>query len=659
MGHAHASVYSPHRARVRSSVPLEPPFYLGPYKVVDQIGAGGFATVFKAVVEGEMGFQRTVALKVLHGHVTRDDPEIVKMLADEARLMSRMQHPNIVYVQWFGQLDHPQDGRVFGMLMELVQGRSLRSLLEEARNLGDALPTSVVLDLYLDIARALAFAHNLHDDDGHPLGLVHRDLKPDNVMISSQGIVKLLDFGIAKATGRLAQKTATDLVRGTVQYMSPEQIKGAKDLDFRSDLFSFGAMLWEALTNRRLITADTVVAAIHQVASFSSDEALSAIAKGPPGLTALLARLLDPDRNNRFDSTDAVVDALQTIRGQVPAERPTAVYLREHVSPTGKTAAVRTPSGPSSRGTEDTELVRSAGASRVRSNPPTLDETETIDSGSVGLSAPFDATRSIPPSPALFPPGSIPPPSPPDPVPPTRLVPSPAHAAPGEPPRRSMAAWIAVPILVAVGVVIGGVGLRALDAPPDPTPLAVASDAPEPVAEPTPVAVDTPAEPLGDRMAREIQAKVGMKTGERPLGDRRAEGIQADIEAAMEEANAEIGAAFREMNAGTDAALAASKALVPASITPTPKATPAPTPVEVGPPGRLRLSADHPFEVVVDGRTWTARDARRGIELPAGTWPVTVRCLQCPPGVTPSLQQSIEVPSGGTSTQVLKFPEAG
>lgn len=601
---------------------LEPPFYLGPYKVVDRLGAGGFATVFQAVVEGEMGFQRTVALKVLHGHVTQDDPDIVKMLADEARLMSRMQHPNIVYVQWFGQLDHPQDGKVFGMLMEYVQGRSLRSLLEESRGLDESLPLTVVLDLYLDIARALAFAHNLHGEDGAPLGLVHRDLKPDNVMISGQGVVKLLDFGIAKATGRLAQKTATDLVRGTVQYMSPEQIKGAKDLDFRSDLFSFGAMLWEAITNRRLIKADSVVAAIHQVASFSSDEALAAVNNAPPGLSALLAKLLDPARENRPASTDAVVDALQQIRGQVKADQPTAAFLRSRVSRLGDTAAIATPAALASRGTEDTELVPSAGAAPA----PVLEETAAIDSAEVGVPPPGPTRSMVPPRPA-------PPAPPPAPAP---APPPPAASTPA--PRRNP---LLTPLLVVAGILVGVLGLRAFegrDTPaPSPTPVAAVTPAPStpaPVATPTPapvVAEATPA-PAAVRPTPRPPSEVAeaMKEARQDLREAREEVREAMSGVGLP---AELGALVEESTREVEAALAAP-----------------------GGEGRLRVSADHPFEVVIGNQTWTARDARRGIDLPAGSHTVTLRCLQCPPGIATTLSETVEVPADDTTTRVLKFP---
>ena len=309
----------------------KPPFYLGPYKVVSELGAGGFATVYKAVVEGDMGFSRAVALKVLHGHVVEDNPTVVMMLADEARLLARMQHPNIVYVQWFGQLQHPDEGTVFAMMMEHVEGRSFRSMMDDARAAAEIIPLSVMLDVHTDVARGLAFAHGLRDDQGAPLGLVHRDLKPDNVMISTHGAIKLLDFGIAKASDRLAEKTRTDMVRGTVHYMSPEQVSG-QDLDFRSDLFSFGAMLFEGVARRRLIGAPTVMAALHEVATFDVERGLSRGGDLPPGIVGILRRTLAPRRADRYASTEQLVADLEELRASIRAPQATSMFLRERVA---------------------------------------------------------------------------------------------------------------------------------------------------------------------------------------------------------------------------------------------------------------------------------------------------------------------------------------
>ncbi|MCP4869739.1 MAG: serine/threonine protein kinase [Proteobacteria bacterium] len=322
---------------------MQVPFQLGRYKVVGQVGAGGFATVYRAKVEGDMGFSRDVALKVLHPHITSESPDVVAMLADEARLLSRMQHPNIVYVQWFGRMANPDGGELFGMTMEYVEGRSWRSVLQEAQRGSEGVPMSVILDVHTDIARGLEFAHGLTGDDGHSLGLVHRDLKPDNIMVSSRGVVKLLDFGIAKARDRLASATETDLVRGTVHYMSPEQVYGVKDLDFRSDLFSFGAMLFEAIVGTRMIEADTVIPAVREIADFDPTPPLGMVAAVRPELVPILEKLVAKERDDRFESTSELVEALVRARGVVEAKQPTTAWLAARAEPLGETQAVKTP----------------------------------------------------------------------------------------------------------------------------------------------------------------------------------------------------------------------------------------------------------------------------------------------------------------------------
>lgn len=321
-------------ARVYSSEPVSDltfPFYLGQYKVLSQLGAGGFATVYRAVVEGEMGFQREVALKVLHAHITRSNPEVVAMLADEARLLARMQHPNIVYVQWFGQLDHPVNGRVFAMMMEYVPGRTLRQLQRKAWEDKSPVPLSVMMDIHLDVLRALRFAHTRVGSDGQPLHLVHRDLKPDNVMITAEGAVKLLDFGIAKASERLVDKTESNMVRGTVHYMSPEQVRG-EDLDFRSDLFALGAMLFEALTGKRLIQGRTLISAMHQVAIFELEPAMEQVEPLLPEVVPVLRRMLAPDREDRYESTEDALQALQEVRDAVGTDEQATRWLSRKVA---------------------------------------------------------------------------------------------------------------------------------------------------------------------------------------------------------------------------------------------------------------------------------------------------------------------------------------
>jgi|GEM_PF-3086824 len=375
------------------------PFYLGPYKVVSELGAGGFATVYRAIVQGEMGFSREVALKVLHPHITRSDRGVVKMLADEALLLARMQHPNIVYVQWFGQLEHPTEGMVFAMMMEYVPGRTLREIQDETRGIAP-LPLSVALDIHLDILKGLRFAHEIKSADGSALNLVHRDLKPDNVIISKEGAVKLLDFGIAKASERLVDKTEANMVRGTVHYMSPEQVRG-EELDARSDLFAFGAMLFETLTGRRMISGSTLISAMHKVAAFEPDQVFGHIEEVVPEAIPVLRKFIAQNRDDRYATTAEALKALRVLRDQVPSSEVSSVFL---------SSKVRAYSPAVMADTRDISLMGDAPAGSVRQGPPMVSgagqSVPDLPTGAVvaaGLTADLvpptvDQTRIAPPS---------------------------------------------------------------------------------------------------------------------------------------------------------------------------------------------------------------------------------------------------------------------
>jgi serine/threonine protein kinase len=297
--------------------PLEAAFEptdLGPYRLVSRLGSGGFATVFKAIVRGELGFEREVALKLLHPGIIERNPGMTRALADEARLLGRLRHPNIVAAQWFGTLQPAEGAPVWALVMDYVEGRSWRSLLAEAAARGRPLPPAEIYDVHLGVARGLAYAHTLRDERGEPMGLVHRDLKPENVMVSTQGEVKLLDFGIAKARDRLADTTDSGSVRGTVSYMSPEQVRGI-EVDFRSDYFALGTMLFEALTNLRLFQADEVVVSMYRIAHLRIDDALLPLHRVAPRAVPVLRSLLHPERDERFPSGEHLVAALEALQG--------------------------------------------------------------------------------------------------------------------------------------------------------------------------------------------------------------------------------------------------------------------------------------------------------------------------------------------------------
>jgi serine/threonine protein kinase len=213
------------------------------YELLDLIGSGGMAELFRARIVGEQGFYKIVAIKRVLPQLSNDQ-DFVHMLVDEARTVSHLSHPNIAEIY---ELRRDSDGGFF-IAMEFVPGPSLGAVL---RKLGEAhalLPPACAIDVVIHVLEALDYAHRMTDPEGQPLNVIHRDVSPDNVLITRDGAVKLADFGLAKAQGRLTH-TRQGTIKGKLAYMSPEQARGIA-VDPRSDIFSAGLVLWEALTGR-------------------------------------------------------------------------------------------------------------------------------------------------------------------------------------------------------------------------------------------------------------------------------------------------------------------------------------------------------------------------------------------------------------------------
>jgi eukaryotic-like serine/threonine-protein kinase len=216
----------------------------GKYRLVAELGQGGMADVILALSQGPVGFSKLVVIKRLRDHLA-EDPEFVGMLIDEARLAARLNHPNIVHTHEVGEIG----GRFF-MAMEYLVGQPLTRLRRRAKRKKKPLSLEAELQILSDVLGALHYAHELTDFDGTPLGVVHRDVTPSNVFVTYDGVVKLVDFGIAKATGR-STETRTGVVKGKMTYMPPEQALG-QHVDQRADVFSVGVMFWEAITGARM-----------------------------------------------------------------------------------------------------------------------------------------------------------------------------------------------------------------------------------------------------------------------------------------------------------------------------------------------------------------------------------------------------------------------
>jgi serine/threonine protein kinase len=273
------------------------------YEILAKLAEGGMAEIFLARGASTGGVGRYVVLKrVLRERAT--DPHFLKMFLDEARLAAQLQHPNIAQVYDIGKL-----GDSYFFTMEYVHGETVRAILQRAAALKKPLPLASVLTIAAGSAAGLSHAHDRIGIDRRPLGIVHRDVSPSNLMVGYEGHVKLVDFGVAKATDRL-QETRSGTVKGKISYMSPEQCRG-RHVDRRSDLFSLGIVLWEMLTTERLFRKPSdfeIMAAIveHPVPPPSSRRA-----DVTPEFDAVVAKLLAKDPDDRFQTAEELVATLE------------------------------------------------------------------------------------------------------------------------------------------------------------------------------------------------------------------------------------------------------------------------------------------------------------------------------------------------------------
>jgi eukaryotic-like serine/threonine-protein kinase len=221
---------------------------LGRYVLYGEIARGGMASVHLSRLLGPVGFARTVAIKRLHPHYA-SNPEVVAMFLEEARLAVRVQHPNVASVLDIVELDQ----EIF-LVMDYVHGESLARLWDPEQPIDPRLAAAVMTQALL----GLHAAHEARDERGAPLGIVHRDVSPQNILVGEDGVARVVDFGIAKAIARSHGKTTIGMVKGKLAYMAPERLGQQPCIDRRADIFSAGVVLWELLTGRRLFQGSDV-----------------------------------------------------------------------------------------------------------------------------------------------------------------------------------------------------------------------------------------------------------------------------------------------------------------------------------------------------------------------------------------------------------------
>jgi len=292
---------------------------LGRYRLLEELGSGGFAVVYKAEIAGPEGFKSRVAIKRIHPFITHNQPGFVNSLTNEATLCARFEHPNVVHVTELDSQPDDEGDLQYYMVMELVDGVTLDVMLRMVAKRKETLPANVVVDLLLQIARGLAYVHTLKDEDGRDLKMVHRDLKPSNILISREGVAKIFDFGIAKAINSSGPRTATGVTRGTAAFMSPEQAYG-RPVNFACDLFAFGAIVFELAVREQLIVGDSMAAQLMTVVNTPADFRRDEVDEAVPGLGRIFERCRQPRPRDRYPSTNALIDDLRKLRRELDSE---------------------------------------------------------------------------------------------------------------------------------------------------------------------------------------------------------------------------------------------------------------------------------------------------------------------------------------------------
>jgi Protein kinase domain/PEGA domain len=299
------------------------PTKFGKYLLLERIAVGGMAEVFVAKAFGVEGFERLLAIKKILPTMG-EDAEFIRMFVDEARIAVQLAHANIVQVLELGK--HEES---LYIAMEYVSGRDLRQLMERFRKRQEPMPLPQVCLIVAEVCEALDHAHRKRDAQGRPLGIVHRDVSPQNVLVSFEGEVKLIDFGIAKAESRL-QKTQSGILKGKFSYMSPEQVKGDA-VDGRSDVFACGILLWELVCGEKLFVGESDYAVLEKVRLGAIPPPRSRNPRCPEALERVILKALAIDPARRYQTASGLHDDLMRFTvasGAVFGARHLAAWLR-------------------------------------------------------------------------------------------------------------------------------------------------------------------------------------------------------------------------------------------------------------------------------------------------------------------------------------------
>jgi serine/threonine-protein kinase len=333
----------------------------GKYRTLFELGQGGTANVSLAVARGPEGFKKLFVVKQLRS-VYAQDPEFKAMFMTEARLSARLNHPHVVQVY-----EVLEQGVTPTILMEYIEGQTLDAVLSQAE---PKLPLELHLRVLADVLSGLHYSHELHDLKHMPLNVVHRDVSPHNVMVSYEGVVKVLDFGIAKLSGTTVE-TEAGVIKGKLRYMPPEQIAG-EDVDRRADVFAVGVMLWEALSGTKLWKGLSDATIMNRVLAGEIPTPSNAGSPIAPELVEICMRALAPERESRFQSALELELALEEYlakRSHYVSARELGKFMTERFASLRSAVEQRVEAelgqGESSRPPPSSLLPRSATPSRT------------------------------------------------------------------------------------------------------------------------------------------------------------------------------------------------------------------------------------------------------------------------------------------------------
>jgi len=296
--------------------------HFGQYALLERIATGGMAEVWKARMRGVEGFQKTVAIKKILPHLS-DNDEFIEMFVDEAKLAAQLNHSNIIHIYDLGKI-----ASSYYIAMEYIDGHDLKTILRQGGERSQPMTTELALFITSKVASALDYAHRKRDFDEKEMGLVHRDVSPQNILISHEGDIKLCDFGIAKAASK-ASHTQAGALKGKLQYMSPEQAWGRK-IDRRSDIFALATVMFELLTARKLFSGENEISVLEMVREAKVVPPSSINEEVTPAIDAVVLKALQKDPDARYQTAGELARDLDSILYSMrptPTSADLAIYM--------------------------------------------------------------------------------------------------------------------------------------------------------------------------------------------------------------------------------------------------------------------------------------------------------------------------------------------